>query len=200
MKQALVIIFSLVLIFPTLTFAHRSAHQNIIIAASPSRYNVPNLFRPIKNLWRKIFKKKYQPDEVRGNVESIILDKTEVIANCPSESGVMVCDESSRLIAVEVIATYGSRRFPAETFGLTYNYTLSGGKILGKGKNVVWDLTGVAPGTYTITAGADDGCGVCGRTVTREIKVVECSECLKNDSALNAELNVELKAKEKALN
>ena len=29
------------------------------------------------------------------------------------------------------------------------------------------------PGTYTITVGVDDGCGVCGKTITREIKVVE---------------------------
>jgi hypothetical protein len=43
---------------------------------------------------------------------------------------------------------------------LTYNYEVSGGKIIGQGANVVWDLTGVAPGTYTITAGVDDGMGV----------------------------------------
>ena len=57
---------------------------------------------------------------------------------------------------------------------LTYNYTVSGGRIVGQGANVTWDLSGVRPGTYTITAGVDDGCGVCGRTETKTIEVREC--------------------------
>lgn len=57
---------------------------------------------------------------------------------------------------------------------LTYNYTVSGGRIVGQGANVSWDLTGAQPGTYTITAGVDDGCGVCGKTQTRTITVASC--------------------------
>jgi hypothetical protein len=60
---------------------------------------------------------------------------------------------------------------------LTYNYTVTGGRITGQGANVTWDLTGAAPGTYTITAGVDDGCGVCGQTQTRTITVREC-DCI----------------------
>jgi predicted metalloprotease with PDZ domain len=56
---------------------------------------------------------------------------------------------------------------------LTYNYTVSGGKIVGEGAKVVWDLSGVKPGTYTITVGVDDGCGVCGTTKTEQIKIIE---------------------------
>ncbi|MCB1023117.1 MAG: hypothetical protein KDB79_01920, partial [Acidobacteria bacterium] len=55
---------------------------------------------------------------------------------------------------------------------LTYNYHISAGKILGKGENVVWDLTDVKPGVYSITAGVDDGCGVCGDTKTRFVSVL----------------------------
>lgn len=50
---------------------------------------------------------------------------------------------------------------------------MTGGKIVGQGPNVIWDLSGVEPGTYTITAGVDDGCGVCGKTKTMEIKVIK---------------------------
>ena len=57
---------------------------------------------------------------------------------------------------------------------LTYNYTVSGGRIVGTGANVSWDVTGLAPGTYTITAGVDDGCGLCGKTETRTITVAAC--------------------------
>lgn len=60
---------------------------------------------------------------------------------------------------------------------LVYNYTVSGGKITGSGANVTWDMTGVRPGTYTITAGVDDGCGVCGQTKTETITVQECPNC-----------------------
>lgn len=60
---------------------------------------------------------------------------------------------------------------------LTYNYTISDGKIIGTGANVVWDLSGVKAGTYTITAGVDDGCGVCGITVTKTVVVKECPDC-----------------------
>jgi hypothetical protein len=60
---------------------------------------------------------------------------------------------------------------------LTYQYNVSGGRIVGQGANVSWDLTGAQPGTYTITAGVDDGCGVCGKTQTRTITVANC-ECI----------------------
>ena len=60
---------------------------------------------------------------------------------------------------------------------LTYNYTVSGGRVVGQGANVSWDLGGASPGTYTITAGVDDGCGICGKTVTKTIEVRAC-ECV----------------------
>ena len=52
---------------------------------------------------------------------------------------------------------------------LTYVYNVSGGKIIGGGAEVIWDLSNAFKGTYTITAGVDDGCGVCGRTVTKTV-------------------------------
>ena len=60
---------------------------------------------------------------------------------------------------------------------LAFNYTVSGGKIIGVGPKIVWDLSGVRPGTYTITASVDNGCGVCGETMTKTVKVVECPDC-----------------------
>jgi hypothetical protein len=58
--------------------------------------------------------------------------------------------------------------------GLTYEYLVTGGKILGEGAKVVWDLHGVDPGNYTITAGVNDGCGICGKTVTKSVVVKTC--------------------------
>jgi hypothetical protein len=53
----------------------------------------------------------------------------------------------------------------------TYVYNVSAGRIIVTGANVVWDLTGVGAGTYTITAGVDDGCGICGQTMTKTITI-----------------------------
>lgn len=54
---------------------------------------------------------------------------------------------------------------------LVYNYTVSAGKIVGSGAKVIWDLSGVGSGKYTITAGVDDGCGLCGTTQTQVITI-----------------------------
>lgn len=56
---------------------------------------------------------------------------------------------------------------------LNYRYVISAGTISGTGKRVVWDLTGVRTGTYTITASVDDGCGFCGPTKTRTVRVID---------------------------
>lgn len=61
---------------------------------------------------------------------------------------------------------------------LTYNYTVSGGRIVGSGANVQWDLSGLGKGTYTITAGVDDGCGLCGQTQTKTVTIEDCN-CVK---------------------
>lgn len=42
---------------------------------------------------------------------------------------------------------------------LLYTWTTTGGRIVGDGPNVTWDLSGVSPGTYTANVEVDDGCG-----------------------------------------
>jgi len=54
---------------------------------------------------------------------------------------------------------------------LTYQYSVTAGRVIGKGPKVFWDLTGVASGTYTITAAVDDGCGFCGITMTKTFTI-----------------------------
>lgn len=54
---------------------------------------------------------------------------------------------------------------------LTFQYKTSGGSIIGTGGKVIWDLSGVDPGKYRISVGADDGCGICGKIVTRSVTI-----------------------------
>jgi hypothetical protein len=99
--------------------------------------------------------------------------------------------ERSRLVKVWTLAS------DPEGDLLMYNFTVSGGKILNAelylrekyqtfavsgnvlergGYEVIWDLSDASPGEYTITAGVDDGCGICGQTRTRTVLVDPPSE------------------------
>lgn len=105
------------------------------------------------------------------DVTDLKLSQTEVAASCPGgqvpQEG-MACDDK---MTVQVKTT----AVDPEKDVLMYHYTVSGGRIVGQGANVSWDLTGIAPGTYTITAGVDDGCGICGQTQTRKITIKSCN-------------------------
>jgi hypothetical protein len=109
-----------------------------------------------------------------ANVNSVTLSDTTITLGCqpgfrPREG--TTCNDSSS-ISVATSAT------DPENDVLTYNYTVSGGRIVGTGANVSWDVSGLAPGTYTITAGVDDGCGLCGKTQTQTITIAEC-DCVR---------------------
>jgi hypothetical protein len=97
-----------------------------------------------------------------AHVDELSLSKYEFTPDCPASDS-SEAEGNSDYAEIEV-ATKGFSTDPTDV--LTYNYTVSGGKIVGSGANVVWDLSGVKPGSYTITAGVDNGCGVCGATKT----------------------------------
>ena len=107
-----------------------------------------------------------------ANVTDLTLSKTAINLGCPagqrSESGTCSDDMSVNVSTTAV---------DPDNDVLTYSYTVSGGRIVGQGANVNWDLTGATPGSYTITAGVDDGCGICGQTQTRTINVQNCPDC-----------------------
>ncbi len=112
---------------------------------------------------------------IPANVTAVNLSQTNISLGCKagfkSQSGGCKDDKT---VNVRTSAS------DDESDPLTYNYTVSGGRIVGQGANVSWDLSGVGPGTYTITAGVDDGCGVCGESKTATVTVQECSDCVVN--------------------
>jgi hypothetical protein len=105
------------------------------------------------------------------DVTDVAVDRNEVKLPPPKQGDPPKHPDYSSDTTVNVITTASD----PEGDTLVYNYTVSGGRIVGQGSNVTWDLNGVLPGTYTITAAVDDGCGLCGRTETRTVKV-EASE------------------------
>jgi len=104
------------------------------------------------------------------DVTDVVLEKTELRLPC------VTGDEQlpTTLAFKDSAVTVKTLAEDPEGDVLTYNYTISGGRIVGTGANVIWNLSAIAPGTYVITAGVDDGCGVCGKTKTKVV-VVECS-------------------------
>jgi hypothetical protein len=109
---------------------------------------------------------------IPADVTAVGLSDSTIILPCAAgfqpRSG--VCNDSQ---SINVTTT----AVDPESDVLTYNYTVSGGRIVGTGANVAWDVTGLSPGTYTITAAVDDGCGLCGKTQTQTITVAAC-DCI----------------------
>lgn len=103
-----------------------------------------------------------------ANVTDLVLSAVEVITDCADKTQNKKPSEKVNKISVQTVAV------DPENDVLTYVYTISGGKIVGQGANGVWNLSGVSPGTYTITAGVDDSCGVCGQTKTQTVVVKKC--------------------------
>ena len=91
---------------------------------------------------------------VVGSVVDLVISTNELVVSSPD-----------RKISVKAVAV------DPEGDVLTYQYTVSGGKIIGTGPEVLWDLTGAPVGTYTITAGVDDGCGICGKTMNKTVTI-----------------------------
>jgi len=108
-----------------------------------------------------------------ANVTDLILSTIEITADCSVKNLSEIQDCSySKTINVE---TKGGSDDPTDV--LTYEYEVSGGRIVGSGANVIWDLSGAKAGTYKIAAGINNGCGICGRIMTKTVVVKDCLNC-----------------------
>ena len=98
------------------------------------------------------------------NVVDIILSHIQIRSECPGTEKTCSPD---RIVKVAVVAP------EIDGDQARYNYIISGGRIVGTGANVVWDLTGVFPGTYTITAGISNrtSSDAPGRSVMKTITI-----------------------------
>ena len=128
------------------------------------RHDSPEYVRTAKREFRKQFGNKvpYDPNFV-ADVTNLTLDRWELIAGF----------DIGPKAQVNVFTEY----YDPENDVVTYAYMVSGGKIIGQGARVVWDLSGLAPGTYTILAGVSDGVGVCGKTEKRRVEILACETC-----------------------
>lgn len=103
------------------------------------------------------------------NVTDLELDTTELRFPPPREGSPPTYPDYSRDLTIGVKTAAGD----PEGDVLMYSYTISGGRIVGTGAKVIWDLNRVMPGNYTLTAAVDDGCGLCGAKITKTVAVLE---------------------------
>ena len=105
-----------------------------------------------------------------AKIEKIELDREEIIVPCAPgvrpKAGTACDDVSSIKVKTSIVNPQNEN--------LTYHYTISGGRIVGRGASVSWDLSGVRAGTYTITAGIGDDSVVYSETQTKTIRVKDC--------------------------
>jgi hypothetical protein len=102
------------------------------------------------------------------NVTNLVIDKLQLrLKELPPGP-----PPDDALRSSDMIVNIATHAEDAENDVLDYYYVISAGHIIGSGSNVQWDLNGVTPGTYTITARVDDSCGVCGKTMTQAVMII----------------------------
>lgn len=109
--------------------------------------------------------------QVRGcinqyaNVTELNLSASEIILDSDNRT------KNRKRVSGKTKISVATTAVDPENDVLTYVYLVSAGRINGASANVIWDLSDVEAGTYTITAGVEDSCGVCGQTVTKTVVV-----------------------------
>lgn len=107
-----------------------------------------------------------------AKIKELILDKTELIAGCPvGRLGRISCPLGSCEISITSVAV------APDGENLTYKYETFAGKIVGSSDRVIWDLSGLRPGKYSIKVSASDDGTVFGNPETATIEIKENPYC-----------------------
>lgn len=113
------------------------------------------------------------PDSPSKNI-SIELDKDSVSPRCPPGYRPFPGRTCGDGMLITVIVTDKS-----ENDALIYKYRVSGGRIIGEGAKITWDLSGAAPGTYTITVDVENESKTQSPTETKTVTVFD--HCCNGD-------------------
>lgn len=110
--------------------------------------------------------------EKHDGVDNLVLDNEQVFIPCfYSFSENAMCSKSDLNVKVNTLSK------DAENNSLKYYYTITGGKIIGEGANVIWNFSETRPGKYTITASVGNDYIIKGKSVTKTIELEECPQC-----------------------
>jgi hypothetical protein len=103
---------------------------------------------------------------------TVVTSSASITLPCPEGTSSDTCTASaSRSIDLTANAV------DPDNDTLLYTWSVTGGRITGEARAVTWDLSGVNPGTYTVTVDVNDGNA---HTVngTATVTVAECTGCV----------------------
>ena len=112
-----------------------------------------------------------------AKVEKLELDRNEIFLPCPPgvrPQNEAACDDVRSIQVKTTVANPQNEE-------LSYDYIVSGGRIVGAGANVSWDLSRMRVGTYTITVSIRDSAQRISGTQTETIRVKDCN-CISGDA------------------
>ena len=90
-----------------------------------------------------------------------------------SANVVTICSRDAALQTTQVRLTANTSGFTSGN-PLRYRYRVSGGRIIGDGANTIWDLSGVAQGSYAASVEVDNGEVGCMAFTSTAVVVREC--------------------------
>jgi hypothetical protein len=139
---------------------------------------LPSAFKPsddpngfIFQLWAGHRNARIPPHINVAPTGSVSSSSASITLPCPEGTSSDSCSPSASR-SVDLTAAYTD----ADNDTLLYTWSVTGGKLTGEGRGVVWDLSGVNPGTYTATVDVNDGNAhtVNGSTT---VTIAECTNC-----------------------
>jgi hypothetical protein len=106
------------------------------------------------------------------SVASVTPSMTSVLRPCPPGTSSTTCTPTASEVTLVANAT------DPDNDQLLYTWSVTGGRLSGEGRQVTWDLTGVANGTYTATVEVNDGNQHTANGSTT-VTVADCSGCVE---------------------
>jgi hypothetical protein len=105
-------------------------------------------------------------------VSSVTPSISTITRPCPPERGTSTTCPTSSTVTLVANAS------DPDNDQLLYTWSVTGGRLSGEGREVTWDLTGAANGTYTATVEVNDGNqGTASGSAT--VTVADCPDCVK---------------------
>ncbi|HEX7334563.1 MAG TPA: Ig-like domain-containing protein [Pyrinomonadaceae bacterium] len=112
------------------------------------------------------------PPNRAPTVESVSPSMASVLRPCPPPTSSTTCTPTGSEVTLVANAT------DPDNDQLLYTWSVTGGRLSGEGRQVTWDLTGVANGSYTATVEVNDGNQHTASGSTT-VTVADCTGCVE---------------------
>jgi K319-like protein len=111
------------------------------------------------------------PPNQAPSVSSVTPSIASILRPCPPPTSSSTCTPTGSEVTLVANAT------DPDNDQLLYTWSVTGGRLSGEGRQVTWDLSGVANGSYTATVEVNDG-NQHTATGSTQVTVADCSGCI----------------------